>query len=230
MFTPDLIFTAVLLIVLFLVYNLRKLTMSGTIVAGMVAVCIFKGSGFLGILMLAVFFVLATVATSVGKSFKGKTHQERRNAAQVVANGGMAALIGLVMWINHAPGYPLIFFLAASLSSATADTLSSELGTVYGRRFFNIITFRRDERGRDGVISLEGTLAGLFGSAIIGVIYLLLIGGSGGFWLIIIAGTAGNLFDSVLGATLERKGIIQNNTVNFLNTAFAVLIAWLFTI
>jgi uncharacterized membrane protein len=45
---------------------------------------------------------------------------------------------------------------------------------------------------------------------------------------IIIAGTAGNLSDSVLGALLERKNIIGNNAVNFLNTFIAALVALLF--
>jgi len=44
------------------------------------------------------------------------------------------------------------------------------------------------------------------------------------FCLIIIAGTAGNLTDSILGAVLERRGIIGNNMVNFLNTLTAALL------
>jgi uncharacterized membrane protein len=43
-------------------------------------------------------------------------------------------------------------------------------------------------------------------------------------WLLV-AGTAGNLADSVLGATLERRGVLDNNTVNFLNTLTGALVA-----
>ncbi len=35
---------------------------------------------------------------------------------------------------------------------------------------------------------------------------------------IIMAGAVGNITDSLLGATLERSGIINNNWVNFINT------------
>jgi uncharacterized membrane protein len=35
----------------------------------------------------------------------------------------------------------------------------------------------------------------------------------------------GNLADSVLGATLERQHKMGNDTVNFLNTLFAALVA-----
>jgi uncharacterized protein (TIGR00297 family) len=222
-----LLFFLILLAILVAVYKVRKLTLEGTLTGGLVAVCIFMGAGLPGILMLAAFFIMATIATSWKKNLKGKSHPEIRNAAQVLANGGVAALCGLVMWLVPVQGDSLLILLAAALSSATADTLSSELGTVYGRRFYKIISFKPDEKGRDGVISLEGTLIGIAGSAVIAFIYILFLDWSHGFWIIIISGTAGNLFDSVLGATLERKGYIKNNLVNFLNTAFAALVAYL---
>ena len=37
----------------------------------------------------------------------------------------------------------------------------------------------------------------------------------------LITGTAGLFFDSLLGATLERRGWIGNNLVNLASTAFA---------
>ncbi len=226
---PYILFLVILLSILVVVYKLRKLTLVGTLTGGLVAVCIFMGAGLPGILMLAAFFIMATIATSWKKSLKGKSHPEIRNAAQVLANGGVAALCGLVMWLVPVQGDPLLILLAAALSSAIADTLSSELGTVYGSRFYNIMNFKPDERGRDGVISVEGTLTGIAGSMVIAFIFVLFLGWSPVFWVVVISGTAGNLFDSVLGATLERKGYIKNNLVNFLNTAFAAFVAYLTT-
>jgi uncharacterized membrane protein len=52
-------------------------------------------------------------------------------------------------------------------------------------------------------------------------------GWSQNFAWIVVAGTAGNLADSYLGATLERKQLLSNDAVNFLNTAIAALIAYL---
>ena len=70
---------------------------------------------------------------------------------------------------------------------------------------------------------MEGTLIGAAGAALIAFIYLL-----GGFTIagliIVVAGVTGNLADSILGATLERRGIIGNNTVNFLNTLTGALV------
>jgi uncharacterized protein (TIGR00297 family) len=144
-----------------------------------------------------------------------------RTAGQVLANGGVAGLLGLLAPFFPEKAAALQVMLAASLASATADTLSSELGVVYGRRFYNICTFKNDVRGRDGVVSWEGTLAGLAGSAIIALLYALSFGFSLNLLWILIAGTAGNFFDSILGATLERAQRLNNNAVNAMNTAFA---------
>jgi uncharacterized membrane protein len=38
----------------------------------------------------------------------------------------------------------------------------------------------------------------------------------------------GTLVDSLLGATLERRGLMENNSVNFLSTASAAILAFLF--
>jgi uncharacterized membrane protein len=39
------------------------------------------------------------------------------------------------------------------------------------------------------------------------------------------AGVAGNLLDSLIGATLERRGMVNNAIVNFTGTSFAGAVA-----
>jgi uncharacterized protein (TIGR00297 family) len=115
--------------------------------------------------------------------------------------------------------------LAGSFAAATADTLASELGNVYGRRYYNILTLKPDTRGLNGVVSLEGTALGLAGTAVLAAAYCLAAGWGPAFGWLLVAGTAGNLADSLLGATLERRGTLSNNAVNFLNTLTGALVA-----
>lgn len=224
----------IVLVILFLgvagSIGFRKLSKAGAITGGCLALLLYTGIGLPGLIMLAAFFIAGTVATAMGKAEKerlgiAEKNKGQRTTGQVLANGGVAALAGLLALLNHK--HPVIWQLAAAaaLSSASADTLSSELGSIFGKRFYNILTFKKDKRGLDGVISLEGTLWGIAGSAMIAIIYTAGYGRPAHMLLIILAGTIGNLADSILGAALERKGRITNDLVNGLNTLIAALTA-----
>lgn len=221
-----------LLLALGMVYSVRagKLTMLAAWTGGALGVAIYLGTGFLGLGLLVLFFGLGTTASAWQVADKrrlglAEANKGRRTASQVLANAGVAGLLGLWAW--HYPAHAPLgrLLLAGSLSAATADTLASELGNVYGRRYVNILTFRPDQRGLDGVISLEGTLLGLAGTALLAAVYCLVVGWGAGFWVLLVAGTVGNLSDSLLGATLERRGYLPNDAVNFLNTFIGALTA-----
>jgi uncharacterized membrane protein len=49
--------------------------------------------------------------------------------------------------------------------------------------------------------------------------------GKGGAAIGLAAAVAGNIFDSVLGATIERRGLVNNGIVNFAGTSFAGALA-----
>lgn len=209
-----------------------KLTVLAAITGWLTGFLIFLGTSYPGVAMIAAFFILGTAATSRGMSVKkrlglAEENKGRRTAGQVAANAGVPAILGILAMIYDAKADLCTLLIAAAFASATADTLSSELGNVYGKNFYNIITFRKDTRGLNGVISIEGTIVGISGSAAIAAVYAMFFGINYRFLLIIIAGTAGNFLDSVLGATLERKGYLNNNAVNFLNTAAGALFALL---
>lgn len=209
----------------------RKLTVPAALTGAAVACAVFAGGGFTGLAMMTMFFILGSAATSWQLKTKQIINAEEktsRTVGQVLANAGTAGICGVLILLFPQISVLFQLMMAASLASATADTLSSELGMVYGSRFFNIITFKPDVRGRDGVVSIEGTLIGIGGVAVIALIYAIGHGiGMALIW-IVLAGTLGNITDSVLGAVLERKGFIGNNMVNFLNTLVAALFMLLF--
>ena len=209
---------------------LRKLTVSAAVTGCILAYFVFAGAGYNGLIMMAVFFIAAVLATSL-KSKEKLQHSltenktGMRNAAQVIANAGAPALAGLLHVLNILAAPITFVIIAACFSSAIADTVSSEMGNAYGRKYFNILTLKKEERGLNGVVSIEGFLFGLAGSILIAGVYSYEHGWNYSSLIIIIAGTAGNITDSILGATAERKGYLNNNAVNFLNTSFAGLLA-----
>jgi uncharacterized protein (TIGR00297 family) len=207
----------------------RKLTAAGALTGGILAGLLYKGAGITGIVMLGAFFAAGSAATAFGRNRKeqlgiAEKNKGQRNAWQVLANGGVAALAGLLAWMYPQQASLWQLAAAASLASASADTLSSELGSLYGRSFYNILTFKKDKCGLDGVVSLEGTLWGIAGSALIALIFMIAYGYSLLALWIVLAGFVGNMTDSVLGASLERKGWLKNDQVNFLNTLIAALV------
>ena len=226
------IFYALLLCAIALTILFKKLTPVAAIVGGLLAILIYFGSGYIGVAMLATFFIVGTFATSWKHKLKerigvAELNKGQRTTGQVFANAGMAAILSILVFIFPTHLNLLQILIAACFSSATADTLSSEMGNIYGRKYFNILNFKKDSRGLNGVISLEGTLFGLAGSVIIAAIYAFVFGGWQQCLIIIVAGTIGNLSDSILGATVERTGTIGNNAVNFINTAIAAASAFL---
>lgn len=237
---PNISVTIILLFAAFLSFYFKKLTLTAAITGFFCALIIYLGTGYTGLLLLAVFFITGTLATAWGRRSKQKAERAgdhgRRKAGQVLANGGAATLIALLALLI--PGYTsvLSIMLASTLASATSDTLSSELGMVYGKNFYHCISWKKDERGLDGVVSIEGSLIGIFGSALIALLYCIfssffdfpaslhaagIPSVSASFFIITIAGICGNFSDSLLGATLERNGKLNNDAVNFLSTVIS---------
>ena len=174
---------------------------------------------------LIALFVLTFAATRFGRTKKElKKLAERRGgrrASQIVANLGVAGLCASAGW--HAG-------CIAALAEAAADTVSSEIGQAIGGRAWMITTWKRVAAGTDGGVSAAGTVAGvLAASVVVGV------GGIHGALqapqalLVFAAACAGLGVDSLLGATVERRGWMGNDLVNFSSTLFAALIAvgWL---
>src|SRR5258708_28728528 len=124
--------------------------------------------------MMSFFCLAGSAATSWKLKWKqqqGRVENEKGTgtAMQVMANAGVPAIIGVIESLYTNPGLPVM--MAAAFAAATADTLSSELGNVYGSRYYNILSFKRDQRGLNGVVSLEGKLCGLAGCILIAFIF-----------------------------------------------------------
>lgn len=210
----------------------KKLTLNAAITGSILACLIFIGGGQMSLYLLAAFFILGTAATAwkIDKKEQigfGTPSIGPRHAGQVFANAGAAGVLGALALVFPDSRSLFQLMIAATFASATSDTLSSELGNVYGRKFYNILSFKNDQKGLDGVISLEGTLFGIAGSFLIAFIFASFNGFSASFYWIALAGIIGNISDSILGASLEKKQLINNDAVNFLNTTMAAAFIWI---
>lgn len=188
---------------------------------------------------LVMLFVLTFLATRLGRQRKlalGLAEPpEGRRTAQVLANLGAAGLIASAALIlaarasppAHLPATFAPVLILAALAEATADTVSSEIGQAFGGTPRLLTRFKPVPPGTDGAVSLLGTSAGIIAAAIVTLSGILAFGldfrAAGTIFL---AAVAGLFFDSLLGATAERRGFLNNDLVNFSSTLFAVLVAW----
>jgi uncharacterized protein (TIGR00297 family) len=203
---------------------LRGVTPAGAIAGWAIALVLWQSAGSGAFLALISLFALTWFATRFGYARKlaaGVAEPRRgRSAVQVVANVGVAAVAAAF------GGVPGAIACVAALAEAAADTVSSEVGQATSNRARLIPSFAIVPAGTDGAVSLAGTLAGIAAAAAVAGIALAaaMISARVALWATV-AGVLGMLFDSLLGATLERRGWLNNDAVNALSTAFAAVIA-----
>jgi uncharacterized protein (TIGR00297 family) len=214
---------------------------------------ILSGAGWQGGAILAAFFVSSSLVSSIAArrsppalDAKGN----RRDALQVLANGGAAAIAAVLA----GPGSVLSAWLvSASLAAAAADTWATSLGLLSPTPPRLIWNNHPVPAGTSGGVTLAGLAGGILGAAIVGLTaswvtgrFRLAVGA-------ILIGFAGMLLDSLLGGTLQgrfyclhceqesewkrhrcgrkteyRGGIawLNNDAVNGVATALAALLAW----
>jgi uncharacterized protein (TIGR00297 family) len=149
----------------------------------------------------------------------------RRGPGNALANCGLAAAAALV-GMTMASREMAWLVLVTALTAGGSDTVASEAGKAWGRRTFSVIGLRRVKPGTSGAVSLEGTLAGLAAAVTLaGLAALLGLIEPRFIWVAAAGATAGAFVESVLGATLEGPGILNNDLLNFLNTAAAAAVA-----
>jgi uncharacterized protein (TIGR00297 family) len=208
---------------------LRGVNRSGAVAGGIACFLLFAGAGPTAFATLAALFLMTWVATRLGYRRKLALglaeRREGRNAWQVLANLVVPALGSVVFSATGNRGW-LIAALAA-LAEAATDTVASEVGQYRGPDPRLITTWERVPPGTDGGVTIPGSIAGLAAGLVIAAVAT--VGGmlpQAQLWIPVAAGFGGMLIDSILGATLQRRGWISNQTVNFLATLAAAALAY----
>ncbi len=198
------------LIVIVISYYAKFLTISGSLMTFLLAICIFGLGGIKWAAPILTFFVLSSILSKVGKGIKTRfedTFEKTgiRDQMQVIANGGIG---GIIIILNHF--YPSeVFYLLfiVSMAVATADTWATEIGVLFNGKTRLITNFRDVAPGVSGAISFAGTTGALLGSLIVvssGALFI----ASNTFMLyfsLVVSGLIGSTIDSFLGATLQSQ-------------------------
>lgn len=224
----------------------RILTREGAIAAFVVGMIIgvFGDSSWL--LLLILFLGSSFLATRYRFRLKeqlGVQEGERgeRGASNVLANG-VAPCLAAVLGFSEVGLLPKdlsgLLFVSA-IAVAGADTLASEIGVLSSRTYL-ITTMRPVETGRNGGISLLGQGAAAAAAVFTSVVGWLLLAflpprfGQAvtlplNGWVLFIpllVGFVGCQLDSLFGATLEERGILNKKTNNFVSTLLGLVLAY----
>ena len=211
-------------------HALRTVSLSGAIAGAITGIIIYLCTGWAGWLMLMAAFASATVTSRMGlerKRLLGIAEERggRRGAGNAIANTGVAAIAAMLAVLSYAQDAGLIAFVAA-LTAGASDTIASEIGKAWGRRTWSLLPLRPVPPGTSGAMSLEGTAAGLVGAAALAALALALgILPRHAMIPLIVAATVGSLVESLLAATFEGPGILNNDALNLINTAVAAFVA-----
>ena len=217
-------------------YAVKAVNLSGVLGGLLVGFIVLRFGGWGSFTILVLFFVLGSAATKLGYRRKlalgvAQLDRGRRSARHAFANCGVGAAAALAYSfvdgrVGHESAEAALVILAAAFATALFDTVSTEIGQLFGKHPFLITTFKPVPVGTDGAISVEGTLAGLAAGVLIAV-----VGAAFGLYrplgiLFVSSGAfIGTTFESILGAASSRGKRLDNELLNFLNTVVGGVVA-----
>lgn len=215
----------------------RALTPLAGLVAAGFGTAIVLSTGFAYLALLVLFVVATTLATRYHFEEKRRRHVQEGShgergisnvLAHIVIPAGLAlsAGAGLISLSETAVLY------ASALAFGAADTFASEFGVLAGTAR-SILSFRTVPAGTNGGVSVVGELFALAGSVVTSVVGLAVfdlfrepLGPESTFLLVVgLAGFLGCQVDSLLGETLENRGVLTKGSTNFLGMLATVVIA-----
>ena len=204
------------IVIVLAAFQAGSLTRSGAAAAlltGTAALLQSWGTG----LFLIVWFVLAAALSRFGRARKrARTSgilekDERRDALQVLANGGVFTLVAILLAFDSHFGsggrHDLIAIGGiAALIAAGSDTWATEFGTLAGGRPWSLRERKRVAVGTSGAVTTIGTAASVTGAWVLAVIASLLSAVPREAVVVVaVAGFVGAFVDTLVGAWLQAR-------------------------
>ncbi len=182
----------------------KALTHLGAITATVVGTLILWKTGWPGMAALGSFFVGSSLISRLAPDLsvtRLDAKGSNRDSWQVLANGGVAALVctlpftaGTALWI-----------VTASLAAAAADTWATSAGGWSRKQPRHILTGQPVPAGTSGGVTLMGTAGAIIGAASVGLSVALVAGQLVLLPITIVVGTLGMVFDSVIGSVWQGR-------------------------
>ena len=181
-----------------LAWALRALTGPGAVAATAVGTAILTGTGLPGGAALLTFFIGGSIVSRVSPDpgIRLGAKGSRRDHWQVLANGGVAAVGGLL-----GPG-PGVWIVTASLAVAAADTWATSVGAWKAAAYLLLTGWRSREPA--GVLHFSGR-QGPGRGAIVAAAASIVSGDKGLLLFAVPVGVLGMLADSALGAGWQGR-------------------------
>jgi len=181
-------------IIALVAFRKQALTVSGAAGAILVGSVVFGFGGWAWGLVLVAFFAVSSTLSRHRSADKKRIADKfqkgsRRDLSQVLANGGLAAIVSVLYLARPTPAL-LAAFLGA-MATVNADTWGTEIGMLSPVAPRLLTTGRRVPAGTSGGVTWLGTSAS-------SPLQL--------SWIIptaLVSGLLGSLFDSLLGATVQ---------------------------
>ena len=209
---------------------LRTVRVSGMIAGWAIGVAVFACLGLQGWMLLFLTFLVAAITSRMGlkkKALLGIAEERggRRGAGNAFANTGLAAVAAVAAVATPFPDAALVAFVAV-LATGGGDTVASEIGKAWGGKTYLPTTLAAVRPGTPGAVSFEGSAAGILGAlslaacgALLGLVPAWTV------WAVVAGAIAGSIIESALAATLESARIVNNDVLNFVNTATGAIVA-----
>ncbi len=218
-----------------LIYTFCKIplmTKGGWISAGVLGTILWGCLSWQGWLSVVIYLFFGSLVTKIGYKFKkeqgiAEKRGGRRGPENVWGSAATGLFFAVMTKFNIANIVLFKIGFAASFAAKLADTFGSEIGKRFGKDTYLITSFKKVERGTEGGISLEGTLASVMGSIFMGFIMLLLsiISTKYHFIIVVVSGFLATLSESIIGAKFQDKYKLSNEMVNAIQTSIASIFA-----
>ena len=219
-------------ILIYIFCKIPLMTKGGWISAGILGTILWGCLSWKGWISVVIYLLFGSLVTKIGFKFKkeqgiAEKRGGRRGPENVWGSAATGLFLAIMTKFNAANVVMFKIGFAASFAAKLADTFGSEIGKRFGKETYLITSLKKVERGTEGGISLEGTLASLMGSIFMASIMLCLSIMSTKYHFIIVAvsGFLATISESIIGAKFQNKYKLSNEMVNAIQTSIASVLA-----